>query len=120
VDYIVKNTVGKLCEGKTMNIKGGTFKSLIENLCNFLNLSVSKQEIDLFVECRNCLIHEGEFYCKTATPKQRKRCKPLNTQTEEYLFLVNFLDRVFLKLLGYSGPYIDWSNPGNPIRCEHV
>jgi hypothetical protein len=105
---------------KAMNIKDGSFKSLIENLCNSINLSVSQKEIDLFVKCRNSLIHEGEFYCKMATPKQRKRCKPLNTQTEEYLFLVNFLDRVFLKLLGYSGPYIDWSNPGNPIRCEHV
>jgi hypothetical protein len=105
---------------KAMNIKDGSFKSLIENLCNSINLSVSQKEIDLFVKCRNSLIHEGEFYCKTATPEQRKRCKPLNTQTEEYLFLVNFLDRVFLKLLGYSGPYIDWRVPGSPTRREQV
>jgi hypothetical protein len=120
VKFAVAMEILKTVFRKSMKNKGGAFKPLIENLCNSINLSVSKQEIDLFVKCRNSLIHEGEFFCITAKPKQRKRFKALGTQTEEYLFLVNFLDRVFLKLLGYSGPYIDWSNPGNPIRCEHV
>jgi hypothetical protein len=120
VKFAVAMEILKTLFRKSMNIKGGAFKSLIENLCNSINLSVSKQEIDLFVKCRNSLIHEGEFFCITAKPKQRKRFNALGTQTEEYLFLVNFLDRVFLKLLGYSGPYIDWRIPGNPIHRDQV
>jgi hypothetical protein len=27
---------------------------------------------------------------------------------DEYYFLVNFLDKIFLKLLGYTGPYNSW------------
>jgi len=120
VKFAVAMEILKTVFCKSMNIKGGAFKSLIENLCNSINLSVSKQEIDLFVKCRNSLIHEGEFFCITAKLKQRKRFNALGTQTEEYLFLVNFLDRVFLKLLGYSGPYIDWRIPGNPIHRDQV
>jgi hypothetical protein len=120
VKFAVAMEILKTLFRKSMNINGGAFKSLIQNLCNSINLSVSKQEIDLFVKCRNSLIHEGEFFCITAKPKQRKRFHALGTQTEEYLFLVNFLDRVFLKLLGYSGPYIDWRIPGNPIHRDQV
>ncbi len=106
--------------GKALNIKDKSFESIIGKLCNSMNLGVTQQEIDLFVKCRNSLIHEGEFYCITATRGQRKKCKPLSTKTEEYLFLVNFLDKVFLKLLGYNGPYIDWSVPNKPTHQEHV
>ncbi len=120
VKFAVSMEILKKVFCKSINIKGGSFKSLIENLCNSINLNVSKQEIDLFVKSRNSLIHEGEFYCITATPGQRKKCKPLSTKTEEYLFLVNFLDKVFLKLLGYNGPYIDWSVPGKPAYQERV
>lgn len=105
---------------KAMNTKGKSFKSVIANLCNSINLSARQEEIDLFVECRNSLLHEGEFCCVTAKPEQKKKCKPLSTKTEEYLFLVNFLDRVFLKLLGYNGPYIDWSVPNKPVNQDHV
>jgi hypothetical protein len=120
VKFAVAMEILKTVFRKVMKIKGGLFKSIIENLCNSINLRIDQQEIDLFVECRNSLIHEGEFYCETATPKKRNRFKPLNTKTEEYLFLVNFLDKVFLKLLGYSGPYIDWRIPGNPIHRDQV
>jgi hypothetical protein len=120
VKFAVSMEILKKVFCKSINIKGGSFKSLIENLCNSINLNVSKQEIDLFVKSRNSLIHEGEFYCITATPGQRKKCKPLSTKTEEYLFLVNFLDKVFLKILGYNGPYIDWSVPSKPAYQENV
>jgi len=120
VKFAVSMEILKKVFCKSMNIKGGSFKSLIENLCNSINLNVSKHEIDLFVKSRNSLIHGGEFFCIVATPKQREKFKVPSAHTEEYLFLVNFLDRVFLKLLGYNGPYIDWSVPGNPTRKEQV
>ena len=120
VKFAVAMEILKTVFRKAVGIKSGSFKSVIEDLCDYIKFSASKQEIDLFVACRNSLIHEGKFYCETATPKQRNDCTPLNTQTEEYMFLVNFLDRVFLKLLGYSGPYIDWRVPGSPTRREQV
>ncbi len=33
---------------------------------------------------------------------------PAATPLEEFCFLISFLDRVFLKLFGYSGDYFDW------------
>jgi hypothetical protein len=120
VKFAVAMEILKTVFHKVTEIKGGSFRSIIENLCNFINLQIDPQEINLFVACRNSLIHEGKFYCETATPKKRNRCKPLNTKPEEYLFLVNFLDKVFLKLSGYSGPYIDWRIPGNPIHRDQV
>jgi hypothetical protein len=27
----------------------------------------------------------------------------------EYFFMVSFMDRFFLKLFGYAGPFLDWS-----------
>jgi hypothetical protein len=120
VKFAVSMEILKKVFCKSMNIKGGSFKSLVENLCNSINLNVSKQEIDLFVKSRNSLIHGGEFFCIVATPKQREKFKVPSAHTEEYLFLVNFLDRVFLRLLGYGGPYIDWRVPGSPTRQEQV
>ena len=120
VKFAVAMEILKTVFRKVTKIKGGSFKSIIESLCKFINLQIGPPEINLFVECRNSLIHEGKFYCETATPRKRNRCKPLNTKPEEYLFLVNFLDKVFLKLLGYSGPYIDWRIPGNPIHRDQV
>jgi hypothetical protein len=120
VKFAVSMEILKKVFCESMNIKGGSFKSLIENLCSSISLNVSKGEIDLFVKSRNSLIHEGEFYCITVTKGEKKKCKPLSTKTEEYLFLVNFLDKVFLKLLGYNGPYIDWSVPDKPAHREHV
>jgi hypothetical protein len=72
-----------------------------------------EEEVKLFVESRNSLIHKGDFYYNTAEPRKRKKC-PLSSAVEEYFFLVNFLDRVFLKLFGYSGPYMDWRQPFSP------
>ena len=34
----------------------------------------------------------------------------------EWWFLINMLDRLYLKLLGYSGPYLNWSKSGDDRR----
>jgi hypothetical protein len=83
------------------------FKQLIERLCVYLKLAVAQDDIRLFVTCRNKLVHEGRFYCRAATAEERAKCPPLASPVLEYMFLVNFLDRIFLKLLGYDGPYIE-------------
>ena len=96
------------------------FRYFIDKLCKQIGLKVEEKDLALFVECRNKLVHSGQFYCAAATKEEREKCPPLPSKTHEYFFLVNFLDRIFLKLLGYGGVYIDWRAPGEPARKEQV
>lgn len=107
-------------KGKILELNRKSFASLLKWLCNDINLETTGKEIRIFVESRNKLVHNGRFYCELATSDERKKLSPLPSKIHEYLFLVNFLDRVFLKLLGYGGPYIDWRVPGSPTRQEQV
>jgi hypothetical protein len=95
------------------------FEQLIERLCDYLELAVAQDDIRLFVTCRNKLVHEGRFYCRAATDNERERRPPLASPVLEYMFLVNFLDRIFLKLLGYDGPYIEWRS-SRPVRQDRI
>jgi len=49
-----------------------------------------------------------DFGPETASQEDRRRCPPKGSPYEEYEFLVSVLDRVFLRLLGFSGSYTDW------------
>jgi hypothetical protein len=93
------------------------FRSILRRLCKFLGVTVSASELERFVQSRNKLVHFGKFYCQAATAEEREKAPPLATPLEEFRFLVNFLDRIFLKLLGYSGTYIDWRERP-PARAE--
>jgi hypothetical protein len=105
---------------KVLELNRRSFDNFLKKLCRHIDLRISKNDTRLFVQCRNSLVHYGRFYCASATPDQQKPCKPLPSKSHEYRFLVNFLDKVFLKLLGYSGPYIDWSVPNKSTRRDHV
>lgn len=91
--------------------KAMSFRTAITEMCARLGVSAGKKEIALFVACRNSLVHECDFYLRTATKHDRKKTPPRSTPAEEYFFLLNFLDRVFLRLVGYNGPYLDWRLP---------
>ena len=65
-------------------------------------------EIELFLKCRDYLVHTGRFYSQAATAEDRDEVPPSATPFEEFCFLISFLDRLYLKLFGYSGPYFDW------------
>jgi hypothetical protein len=94
--------------GNLLELNHTSFGRLIEQLCAYIDLIVEPADIKLFVACRNKLVHEGRFYCTAATRREIESCQPLASPLLEYMFLVNFLDRIFLKLLGYGGPYIRW------------
>ena len=92
-----------------------TFKNILRKLCKQISLKASEEDLTVFIKSRNSLIHTGKFfYVKTANNKSKK----FPSQTHEYLFLLNFMDKLFIKLLGYSGIYIEWLEPGNPKRVE--
>lgn len=105
-------------EKKIEGLNRRAFRYFIDKLCKQVGLKVEVKEIELFVECRDKLVHKGRFYCEAASREEREKCPPLPSKTDEYFFLVNFLDRIFLKLLGYSGTYIDWHAPERPDRSQ--
>lgn len=107
-------------EGKVLSLNRRSFSYALRKLCKDIELKVSADEIDLFIQCRNKLVHTGEFYCIAATPNERAKCPPLPSAAEEYYFLVNFLDRIFLRLLGYRGRYVDWRRSKGSLQKDTV
>lgn len=95
-------------EGKILGLNRVSFSTTIRRACKEIKMSTAKGEIRLFVQCRNKLIHEGDFYSVVATPEEKAEVPPKDNAKDEYYFMVNFLDRFFLKFLGYSGDYINW------------
>ena len=104
--------------GQVKALNRTSFRRLIKHLSTDIGLTMNAKDLDLFIQCRNSLVHKGQFYCVCASDTERKRCTPKPTGKAEYFFLVNFLDRIFLKLFGYSGPYMDWSSGYREWRNE--
>lgn len=87
-------------------INHAPFRKLVVRLCEKINLEVTIEEIKWFVGSRNTLIHTGKFYSET---------KGDHATFEEYIFLVNFLDKIFLKLFNYSGRYNNFRKWGSSL-----
>jgi hypothetical protein len=92
------------------------FRRLIVKLCEKTKLDVDEYDIKLFVASRNALIHTGEYYCLTEDEDEKRHLPPLNTRHEEYFFILNFIDKIFLKLFGYSGEYNNMRKWGSSLR----
>jgi hypothetical protein len=92
------------------------FHEHVTALCKKLGLILPAGEVKLFVRCRDSLIHRGRFYTETADEEQRRSVEPHPTKAKEYFWLVSMLDRLFLRIVGYEGPYIDWSDIEKPKR----
>lgn len=92
------------------------FHQHVTALCANLDLILPEGDVALFVRCRDSLVHRGRFYTETADDEQRRSVEPHSSKAKEYFWLVHLLDRLFLRIVGYRGPYIDWSNIENPAR----
>ncbi|KKG34639.1 hypothetical protein [Methanosarcina mazei] len=106
------NSRGKVYE----NIRGlnrTPFQDILSYFCKYINLQVDPQELQLIIKCRNSLVHTGTFFCRNneCTNDYRIKYPQLQSPVSEYFYLLNFVDKCFLKLLCYEGFYIDWSNP---------
>ncbi len=101
-------------EGKIGGLNRRSFRYVLSKLCKSLELNLGA-DTDLFIACRNSLVHRGRFYSKSANPTDRARLEPPPDAAHEYFFLVNVMDRLYLRLIGYSGPYINWRQPLNPV-----
>ena len=95
-------------EGKVGGLNRAAFRGILKALCRYASLTVPSKEVELFILCRDYLVHTGQFYCQGGTAEEWANVPPAATPLEEFCFLISFLDRVFLKLFGYSGEYFDW------------
>lgn len=101
-------------EAKSITIKGNViglnrrpFEYVLSKLCKSIGLNLGP-DTNLFIACRNSLVHTGRFYSKSATDEERAKLAPLPGAGDEYFFLANIMDRLYLKLIGYSGLYTNW------------
>ena len=94
--------------GKLRGLNRRSFADLLSGFFDEIGLCPSSADVQLFIQCRNKLVHTGEFYSVAATVEERVKCSPLSTPAAEYYFMVSLLDQIFLRLLGYSGPYVDY------------
>jgi hypothetical protein len=93
-------------------------KAALASLSRRVGLRAKGRALDALEASRNHLIHQGYFYCQIAP--EPKKYAGLSSPWREYTFLINFIDVLFLKLLGYDGPYLDWRGSGQPIRRPTV
>ena len=87
-------------------------RAALANLLRRLGLKAKGRTLDALEASRNHLVHQGYFYCQVAP--EPKKYAGLSSPWREYTFLINFIDVLFLKLLGYDGPYLDWRGSGGP------
>lgn len=102
---------------KILNLNRRSFRNVLKELSQEFHLDFSKDEISLFVSCRNSLVHKGDFYYRTAEIEDRNRCEPLPSIKYEYFFLINMLDRIFLRVIGCEDTLIriNWRDPPKRI-----
>lgn len=85
------------------------FKEILQRLCKDINLQVNQNELQSVVDSRNKLIHEGKFLCQSDNIDNKyKEYTQFKDPEHEYFFLMHFIDKCFLKLLHYKGPYYQW------------
>ncbi|MHB8164701.1 MAG: hypothetical protein ACYDDV_10255 [Methanoregula sp.] len=105
------------------NIKGANripFSDIISILCEKIEYNVEKEDLSLAIKIRNSLIHNGYYYNRFASESEIKKYPQLNSDGSEYFFLVNFLDKLFLRLFDYHGPYVNNSNVHKLERIDKI
>lgn len=105
-------------EEKIEGLNRRSFGSILRKLINEFHVNIEEDEISLFIKCRDSLVHRGNFYCKTCRSEERQKCEPLFSYMTEYFFMVNVLDRIFLRILGQDDKTIkvNWRNPSERMR----
>lgn len=109
LDCDIKNDVNLLDEKKGMlfsklsELNRKAFGEILEKFLGNINFDVEKEKANIkcFIKSRNSLIHRGRFIYDT---RNKSACK-YKSSFEEFTFIINFIDKVILKLIGYSGLY---------------
>jgi len=111
LDSDIKNDVDLSVEEKQMlyskisELNRKTFKEILIRFLKSINFDIEKENdnIKYFIKSRNALVHKGQFFYDTCNGSD---CK-YKSKFDEYTFIINFIDKVILKLIGYSGLYLN-------------
>lgn len=107
--------------GRVSGLNQRSFAELIRQVWIDIGLHASSADAELFSGSRNCLVHTGNFAC---SPENQAAWHgpdmSWSTPVGEYGFLVSLLDRTFLRILNYDGPYIDRRRLDHHERRMHV
>ena len=84
-----------------------SFRAKIEFVSGQVKTPFEREELDRFVKSRNSLVHEGKFYVQLPESEQVENAKPFDTIWEEYCSMTHTMDKLLLRIAGYSGKYLD-------------
>lgn len=85
-----------------------SFRQILVLMCNKIGLKTDETEMRYLMKSRNSLVHTGRFFANSFSEEDLKERKcPYHNQRQEHYFLINFLDKMFLKLMGYHGRYFN-------------
>lgn len=118
-DALVRGGITAAAAGRVANKVRGlnreSFSRIIQHLASDLQLHITSKERRQVIDSRNALVHQGQFYCQAVAKREMDQTSlPLPTPAAEYFFVLAVLDQILLKLLGYSGEYVDWRTVGAP------
>jgi hypothetical protein len=88
---------------KSYQLNSIPFETFLKKGFEKIKFTPKPEDLKLFVMNRDSLVHQGRFYSETATNDQKAICMPLGSPGDDYVFVSNFLSKVFLALLGYKG-----------------
>lgn len=75
------------------------FRRALSELCKALGLSISRSDRNRLKTVRDELVHRASFHPSHGTPE------------EQYFFMMTFIGKILLGILGYDGYYYDWTKP---------
>jgi len=109
LEYDIKNNINLSVEKKGMlfckisELNKKPFKEILKRFLKNINFDVEKENdnIECFIKSRNALVHSGQFFYVI----NKKNTCQYKSPFEEFTFIINFIDKVILKLIGYSGLY---------------
>lgn len=123
----LKPKTARRIAGRVKELNNAPFKDILDQLFKGIDLNVVRSsknamgDAELFACCRNSLAHTGQFLSTTRPPgKPCPFAQGSAGNKQAYFFMQSLVDRVFLRLLDYDGPYIDWRNPNDRKRRMHV
>lgn len=112
--YLKNKDIKLDCLNSINCINRVSFRRILKNVCKFV-CPMLKRDINKFVESRNSLIHNARFNCQMLNPK----CDN-SEKIDEYFFLINFINILILRLLGYNGDYYDYGDIRNMVQIKKL
>jgi len=94
---------------KLPDINRRTFRQILADICKRIDLQLTEEDTQRFIQSRNSLVHTGHY-------KSEEKTRGEDTQPlfQEFCFLMSVLDKIFLRLLEYHGQFIDRRVPSQP------